>query len=204
MPFVEGKVISVADGDTFTLELNNNKRFHVRLQGVNAPEKQQPHGPESRQNLMNKLLGKSVKVDFTKTDNLGRVLGKVIFEGEDVGFEQLNSGYGWFYTHFANELNDDDRLSYAEAQDAAKNAMLGLWKDKSPVAPWTYRKTHKIDEAVEESSQPTVSIVGNSRTKIYFRPGCPGYKTVPVKSSVPFASEVEAERAGYRLAKNCR
>ena len=44
-----GKVIKVADGDTVTL-LVEKKSYRVRLQGIDAPEAQQPFG------RVNKLL----------------------------------------------------------------------------------------------------------------------------------------------------
>lgn len=203
-PFIEGRVIAVVDGDTFTVQIDPGKQFKVRLQGVNAPEKQQPFGPESRQNLATKVMGKIVRVEFTKMDNIGRVLGKVMLDDEDVGLEQLSSGLGWLFTHYANELNDDDRLAYRQAQDEARRAKLGLWKDKSPVSPWAYRLSFKIDEAAEPADDPSDGFLGNSRTKLYRKPNCPGYRSVPAKYRVSFSTAAAAERAGFRLPKNCR
>ncbi len=40
--------------------------------------------------------------------------------------------------------------------------------------------------------------------KIYRLPGCPGYAGMNPASVVTFASEAEAEHAGYRRAKSCR
>src|SRR5262249_28241155 len=47
-------------------------------------------------------------------------------------------------------------------------------------------------------------IVGNTNSKIYHIPGCPGYDSVSERNRVTFRSEAEAEAAGYRKAKNCR
>lgn len=38
---------------------------------------------------------------------------------------------------------------------------------------------------------------------IYHRPGCPNYHQVLPSNRVYFDSPADAERAGYRLAKNC-
>jgi len=52
---------------------------------------------------------------------------------------------------------------------------------------------------------PALPILGNSRSKVYHLPsGCPSYGQVSMANQVIFASVAEAERAGYRLAGNCR
>ena len=48
-------------------------------------------------------------------------------------------------------------------------------------------------------------IIGNSNSNIYHLPvGCPSYDKVSPKNSVEFGSVSEAERAGYRIAGNCK
>ena len=47
------------------------------------------------------------------------------------------------------------------------------------------------------------AIPGNRRSKVYRVPGCKGYKTMPPASVVPFATEADAQQAGYRRAKDC-
>jgi methylphosphotriester-DNA--protein-cysteine methyltransferase len=39
---------------------------------------------------------------------------------------------------------------------------------------------------------------------IYHWPGCPNYDDVSAANRVEFGSRAEAERAGYRAARNCR
>jgi hypothetical protein len=46
-------------------------------------------------------------------------------------------------------------------------------------------------------------IRGNKNSKIYRLPSCPGYADMNPTSIVTFASEAEAQQAGYRKAKNC-
>ena|SRR6266699_2900045 len=46
-------------------------------------------------------------------------------------------------------------------------------------------------------------IIGNKRTKVYHRPDCPGAVKVSLQNRVRFATEAEAQAAGYRLAGNC-
>ena len=46
-------------------------------------------------------------------------------------------------------------------------------------------------------------IVANLRSRIYFWPGCPNYPQVSARHAVRYATPAEAERDGYRAAKNC-
>ncbi|WP_422420576.1 endonuclease [Pseudomonas sp. GZD-222] len=48
-------------------------------------------------------------------------------------------------------------------------------------------------------------IIGNQKSHVYHLPaGCPGYAQVSAKNQVSFASEAEAQAAGYRKAGNCK
>lgn len=61
-----GKVVSVSDGDTITV-LDQEQRSHkVRLSGIDAPEKRQPLGQQSKQALSNVVFGQTVTVEGVK------------------------------------------------------------------------------------------------------------------------------------------
>ncbi len=49
----------------------------------------------------------------------------------------------------------------------------------------------------------TGAIIGNRRSQIYHEPNCPNYNDVSPGNRVTFQSRDEAERAGYRRARNC-
>ena len=46
-----GQVVKVADGDAVTVLAQNGTRYRVRFLGIDAPEKNQAFGQDSRQNL---------------------------------------------------------------------------------------------------------------------------------------------------------
>jgi endonuclease YncB( thermonuclease family)/methylphosphotriester-DNA--protein-cysteine methyltransferase len=50
----------------------------------------------------------------------------------------------------------------------------------------------------------TGEIIGNKNSKIYHKPGCPGYNSVSEKNQVRFNSAQEAEAAGFKRAGNCK
>jgi S1/P1 Nuclease/Metal binding domain of Ada len=67
--------------------------------------------------------------------------------------------------------------------------------------------SHEMVAAPALPSPATASggnVRGNKHSKIYHLPGCPGYQAMSPANIVTFASEAEAEQAGYRKAKNCR
>jgi len=74
-----GKVISVADGDTLTVLDHNNLQHKIRLAGIDAPEKAQPFGQRSKQNLSRLTFGKEVRFDWQKREKkFKRIVGKVL------------------------------------------------------------------------------------------------------------------------------
>ena len=57
-----GKVVSIADGDTFTLLTPQKEQVKIRLAEIDAPESGQPYGNRSKQALSEMVLGKEVRV----------------------------------------------------------------------------------------------------------------------------------------------
>jgi hypothetical protein len=181
---------------------------YVRLRGIDAPEMQQPQGADARQNLARLVAGKLVRVEFKTTDRMGTVEGRVTLGGDDVNLAQLDAGMAWFHTTFYNELGDDQKKLYAEAEAGARQARRGLWKDAAPTPPWEYRAAKLIAEDPRDIPQPAVAaaqpVNADRRGKLYYAPGCAGYGRIPARSRVRFKSADEAERAGYKPAPGCQ
>ena len=137
---LQGKVVSVADGDTITVLDAEKTQHKVRLQGIDAPEKAQAFGAKSKQALYEMVHGKTVQVSFEKSDKYGRILGKVLLDGQDICHQQIKAGLAWHYKKYQNQQPLADREAYSASETAAKNEKLGLWSDPRPVAPWDFRK----------------------------------------------------------------
>ena len=137
---LQGKVVSVADGDTITVLDAEKNQHKIRLQGIDAPEKAQAFGAKSKQALYEMVHGKTVQVSFEKSDKYGRILGKVLLDGQDICHEQIKAGLAWHYKKYQNQQPLVDRDAYSASETAAKNEKLGLWSDPRPVAPWDFRK----------------------------------------------------------------
>lgn len=139
----QGKVVGVADGDTITVLDASKTQHKVRLAGIDAPEKKQPFANRSRISLALMVYQREVTIQTDKTDRYGREIGKVIHNGADICLEQVRRGMAWWYRDYRYEQSPEDRVLYEAAEDAAKAAMVGLWHDKEPVAPWEWRKRAK-------------------------------------------------------------
>ena len=88
-------VIKVYDGDTVTLEIpERDFGFKLRFLNINAPEMNEG-GERTRDWLRDKILGELVfiKIDpFNRVGKYGRLLGRIIFRGMDLGEEELQLG----------------------------------------------------------------------------------------------------------------
>jgi Metal binding domain of Ada len=56
---------------------------------------------------------------------------------------------------------------------------------------------------VQKQKQVDERIIGNRNSGIYHWPGCPSYNRIALRNRVYFKTRAEAERAGYRAARNC-
>ncbi|MGY1490699.1 thermonuclease family protein [Methylobacillus pratensis] len=141
---ITGKVVSVADGDTITV-LSGTTSHKIRLMGIDAPEKKQAYGNKSKDYLAQAIAGKQVTVDYNKRDRYQRIIGKVIYQGQDINLRQVQLGMAWHYKQYEREQDVEDRSRYAQAEYLAQRDKLGLWAEKA-VPPWEFRKARKASK----------------------------------------------------------
>lgn len=199
---IEGKVIRVSDGDTIAVLDKDNKQHKIRFQGIDAPESKQAFGQASKENLSKMVFGKQVTVIWEKVDKYRRTVGKVLLDGKDVNIEQIKAGLAWHYKKYADEQPPEDRITYAQAEEQARAAKLGLWQDPNPTPPGEWRADAKTERW--GPAPPDGTIIGNKSSKKYHRPDCPGYRDMSEKNRVFFKTVEEAEAAGYKRAGNCQ
>ena len=140
-----GKVVSVADGDTVTVLDAANVQHRIRLAGIDAPESHQAFGEQSRRSLSEMVFGKEVTVNYQKTDQYGRLVGKILIENKDIDLAQVKAGLAWHYKFFESEQTSEDRELYAQAEDEAHAARRGLWQDPNPVEPSEFRREGRLE-----------------------------------------------------------
>jgi endonuclease YncB( thermonuclease family) len=135
------KVIAVLDGDTL-LVLRDGAKVKIRMANIDAPEKDQTFGMQSRQSLADMVLKKQVHINSQAVDQYGRVVGLVTLDGRNINEEQVKRGMAWEYSHFHSEK------AYIALQKNAQQTHSGLWAQASPQAPWLWRKTHPANKSV--------------------------------------------------------
>lgn len=135
-----GRVIDVASGDSITIVDATNTELKVRLSGIDAPEKQQPFGTESKKSLADLVYGKEVSVNWIKRDYHKRIVGKVMLNKTDVNLEQVKRGMAWVFKHFVDDPYSQDQADYVDAQQEAEDRRLGLWSQRDPIPPWEFRR----------------------------------------------------------------
>ena len=141
-----GRVVAVSDGDTVTVLTAENRRFKVRLSGIDAPEKKQAFGAQSTQTLTHHLIDHLVTVEWSKTDRYGRIVGRIELDGVDANLEQIRAGSAWVYLQYLRELPFQDRGRYLDAQQQAQDERRGLWSDMQPAPPWQWRRERRPEK----------------------------------------------------------
>lgn len=133
---ITGQVVGISDGDTVLL-LVDRQGIWVRLDQIDAPEKEQTFGDRSRQSLSNLVFGKTVRAITQGEDRYGRTIA-TLYAGElNANAEQVRRGMAWVYRKYAR-----DPALYGIEEEASA-ARRGLWSDPEPVPPWEWRKRNR-------------------------------------------------------------
>jgi endonuclease YncB( thermonuclease family) len=143
------KVIAVLDGDTVLVQrgARSSQPVKVRLDGIDAPEKEQPYGMASRQSLSELVWKKQVQVGTQAVDDYGRMIAHLTVDGRNVNEEQIRRGMAWEYSrHHGNK-------AYAALESGARQARLGLWSQAEPMPPWQWRKAHAATRPPHAATQ---------------------------------------------------
>lgn len=209
---LHGRVTRVFDGDTVSLRANGMEH-RVRLQGIDAPEHDQPYGDAARDYLQSLILNQEVRLETDKRDKYGRLLGKLWVQPPDcprcgktldANLAMLTVGLAWWYRFYRQELSEEDQGRYEFAEFEAKSKGAGLWQDENPTAPWDWPRG---DRKATGAPAPDCRIKGNisSNGRIYHMPGQKHYDQTRISKSKGerwFCSEAEARAAGWRKARN--
>lgn len=129
-----GVVVSVADGDTFDVEIAG-ERDTVRLIGVDTPETKHPTkgiqcwGPEAS-DFTKSLLTAGTRVrlvrDAEARDRYGRLLAYVYLDDTNVFVNRELVRLG-FARPYPFEPNSTHKATFADAAWEAQGAQRGLW-----------------------------------------------------------------------------
>ena len=179
------RVIVVMDGDTVMVlregggkaaghppaspsrGTRDGQKIKIRLADIDAPEKAQPFGKQSRDSLLQMVGKKQVQIDSQAVDQYGRLVGLISVDGLNVNGEQVRRGMAWAAGGW-RQRPPEGRVSggvpftgaptgvplagayshfhsdetYRALQSEARQAKRGLWAQQDPQAPWQWRKLH--------------------------------------------------------------
>lgn len=137
---VSGTVISVIDGNTVEVSNGETQKHKILLFGIDSPELGQEYGNQAKEFLKKLILNKNVTVQFKGKDKLGNYLAVVMINGiVDPRVELLKEGLAW--TEETNPL-----MELESYRTTAEDKGMGLWEQKNPVAPWTFRRQQSMKQ----------------------------------------------------------
>lgn len=132
-----GTVRKIFDGDSFLVRPAKGRDVDVRLQDIDAPEKDQPYGNTARTALVALIGDRNVFVDVIETDRYGRKVVRVYREPDrlDVAKALVRDGHVWVYRRTVHDQ------SLIALEDAARASRRGLWAlaPDDRVPPWQHR-----------------------------------------------------------------
>ena len=127
---ISGRIVRVLDGDTVEILDPGNRLTRVRLAGIDAPEKSQPYGQRSRQELSSMVAQRPVTVTGSEMDRYGRLLGTIWLGMTDVNAAQVRKGLAWAYRYHGKPVRPDYAVLEAEARrdpwESAPSKLLGF------------------------------------------------------------------------------
>lgn len=129
----KGVVIGISDGDTATVLTTDKKQAKVRLIEIDAPEKKQAFGNQSKKSLSEICYKKPVIAVEKSKDKYGRSLVRLFCDSVDANAEQVRRGMAWAYQKYLTDRSIDD------LEKEARSKKVGLWSDPNPIAPWDFR-----------------------------------------------------------------
>jgi micrococcal nuclease len=181
-------------GCTITV-LKDRTPIKVRLFGLDCPETGQDFGSRAKLATSELVFGKVVTVNSKQKDRYRRTVAEVVLpDGRILNHELVRRGFAWWYRRYA-----PSNTSLARLEAKARAAKIGLWSVPDPTPPWTWRRSGKATLPSELAGK----VIGNRRSRIFHKPGCPNGAAVLPENRVIFRLEADAEREGFRPGRDC-
>jgi endonuclease YncB( thermonuclease family) len=137
-----GTVVKVIDGDTLTVQ-QDDKLTKIRLCGIDASERSQQFGKESKELLEKLTLNKEVAITEIEQDRYGRMVAEVFVTGTSEQFvnaDLVGAGLAYHYDRYSG--NCPNREVIVQAEGMAQQKRAGVWANSNQMKPWDYRRAH--------------------------------------------------------------
>jgi len=197
-PAFYGTVLSIHDGDTFTLLGRDEIKYTIRMNGIDTPEidfngHSQGFIANNARDYLETLIpiGCEVMVvtgdKFKEGPNRKRVLGQIFHHDIDVNLEMIRAGYAAPYFIYPFEENMV-QLYLTAARESFDNKHT-KYMTKEAIAPYEFRSKH--------SHITPTNYIGNYFTHELFSPTL--HNLVPIWARLFFKSIEDANCQGYRF-----
>ena len=137
---------SIYDGDTLRV-VRGSEELKIRFCGIDAPEKKQSLGIESRDHLRSlvDISNGEILLIPIEQDRYDRTVAELYVKDSDdtainLNVQMVRDGYAWHYERYSG--NCPIRNEFAIAQEMAQSEGLGIWKG-NPTPPWDWRRANK-------------------------------------------------------------
>lgn len=142
---LEGRVVSVADGDSLDVLTSQGTTQRVRLYGIDSPEMRQSGGGEARKFARNLSLWRKIEIRVMDKDAYGRAVVIITLpDGRVLNEELVRSGHAWVYNRYCDAPECD---AWRTLEKEAKAGKTGLWRQKKPVPPWIWRRENPREDS---------------------------------------------------------
>lgn len=108
---LEGQVTKVRDGDTIEVG-----RVPIRLNGVSAPEMNEPLGPQSKAFMTDLVMGKRVRCELNGEKTHDRFVGVCYLDGKDIGATVIANGLALDCPRFSGRRYAEYKVEGAAAK----------------------------------------------------------------------------------------
>ncbi|WP_079643242.1 thermonuclease family protein [Sphingobacterium nematocida] len=137
--YISGRVIKVADGDTFTIVDKFQKKTKIRLHGIDCPEKGQDYFQVAKSFTNNLVFDKFINIEVKNKDRYGRIVGVAWLENKaNLNLMLIQAGLAWDYPSYSKST------AYQDAELQARKNKNNIWSHYEPMAPWDFRKIKKV------------------------------------------------------------
>ncbi|MCG9879580.1 MAG: thermonuclease family protein [Bacteroidia bacterium] len=191
---IEGKLIAIGDGDTFTLLSQNKTQYIIRLNGIDCPEKGQDFSKKATTFTYQFCAKQLVQAHILNTDKYGRYIANVFVNGASLNEALIAQGLAWHYTKYSNNQ------TLAKLELEARSKRLNIWSLNNPMAPWLFRKRGTL-ELLAPIQPGNVYICKSNSSKTYHNKMCQGLSKC--SKGTRQISLQEAIRMGKRSCGYC-
>jgi endonuclease YncB( thermonuclease family) len=133
----KAEVIKVVDGDSIHVRYEG-RTIRVRLWGIDTPEWSQPFSKVAKNYTAKLVANTEVKLKEKDWDDYGRLVALVTMgDKRCLNEELLQAGLAWVHVYYCREPICE---KWREYEKQAREGKLGLWRDKSPVPPWVWKR----------------------------------------------------------------